>query len=142
MPVVGGLRACDITVSTTGEWVEIAFAQTEFEAGLIVGKLAEAGIDSTSVTSSAAPGAWLTGSQPMWVPAKVLVPPDRVDEARRVLESEAEEADWQGEEGEDGPEMGIVAESQRRSGWYWVTVLLVAALLLGFVQSQLDLIRL
>jgi hypothetical protein len=130
------------TGGNSGEWVEVAFAQTEFEAGLIVGKLAEAGIDSTSVTSKAAPGAWLTGSQPMWVPANVLVPPDRLDEARRVLESAAEEENWEGEYGEADEEPGIVAESQRRSGWYWVTVLVVAALLLGFVQSQLDFIRL
>ena len=126
-------------MSQTDEWVEVAFAQSEYEAGLIVGKLEEAGIEATSVTSSAAPGAWMTGSQPMWVPSNVLVPPDRAAEAREVLASAAEQEEWDTEEGE---EAGILAGSQRRSGWYWVTVLIVGALLLGLVQSQLDLIRL
>ena len=68
------------------EWVKLAAVADIYEAELIAGRLAEAGIGSETKKGPDAPGAWLTGSQSSLGPIELYVPSDRVAEARNVLE--------------------------------------------------------
>ena len=101
------------------DWVEVLDAHNEPEAELAAGWLREAGIEPQLVPSSHSPGAWLTGSRPQWTPVKIMVPADRADEARRMLDEIV---------GDEAPE----PEPHRpaRSGEWGVALMVLAAIVI------------
>jgi hypothetical protein len=108
------------------EWVEVLDAHNEPEAELAAGWLREAGIEPQLVPSSHSPGAWLTGSRPQWTPVKILVPPDRADEARRLLDEIV------GDEASDHEAVAPEPELERasRSGVWGVVLMVFAAIVI------------
>ena len=72
------------------DWTVIAETQDGTEAGLVQGRLRDEGIEAVVLESRAAPGAWLTGSQPQWAPKSIAVPASEADRAVELLESDSD----------------------------------------------------
>ena len=103
------------------DWVEVLDAHNEPEAELAAGWLREAGIEPQLVPSSHSPGAWLTGSRPQWTPVKIMVPADRADEARRMLDEIV---------GDEAPEPEPEPHRPARSGEWGVALMVLAAIVI------------
>lgn len=58
---------------------------------MILGFLAEEGIEVETVRNNTGPGAWLTGSEPNWTPVDVMVPAADLPKARAALGETIEE---------------------------------------------------
>ena len=112
------------------EWVEVADAHNEPEAELIAGRLREAGIEPQLVPSSHSPGAWLTGSRPQWTPVRIEVPPDRADEARRLVEHFARPEELDGEPQSSAP---------RTWGWVAMVIATIVAVIVILVNEGIPL---
>ncbi|MGH2753094.1 MAG: putative signal transducing protein [Actinomycetota bacterium] len=66
-------------------WIKLIDAPDDIEAHLIVGRLAEAGIETRTLKDRSGPGTWLyTGSNP-WAPVTVLVRKLQLEDAQLVL---------------------------------------------------------
>ena len=68
-----------------GGWVDLARADNDIEAHLLVGRLSGAGIEARTVPDRGAPGAWLLGGSNPWAPVTILVRRRQLDDARLVL---------------------------------------------------------
>lgn len=66
-------------------WVPLLRANHDIEAHLLIGRLAEAGVEATSLKDRHAPGAWLHGGSNPWAPATILVRRFQLEDARIVL---------------------------------------------------------
>jgi hypothetical protein len=73
-------------------WVPLLRARNDIEAHLLIGRLAESGVEATAVKDRRGPGAWLLGGSDAWAPVTVLVRRVQLDEARVVLAELAFEA--------------------------------------------------
>jgi Putative prokaryotic signal transducing protein len=68
-----------------GGWVDLARAENDIDAHLLVGRLTGAGIEARTVPDRAAPGAWLLGGSNPWAPVTILVRRWQLEDARLVL---------------------------------------------------------
>lgn len=103
-----------------GRWVHLAHAHNDIDAHLLVGRLADAGIEARAVPDRGAPGAWLYGGSNPWAPVAILVRLFQLDDARLVL----------AEISYDGPSAEPAAEppwTPRRSvpALWWATALIL-----------------
>ena len=74
-----------------GDWVRLTVAKDTYEAQLISGILAEQDIEVEMVRGEG-PGAWLTGSEPYWTPVEIMIPGERLEDARAALGEQPNEA--------------------------------------------------
>ena len=66
-------------------WTTLVKAPNDIEAHLVMGRLAESGIETRTVKDRSGPGTWLyTGSNP-WAPVTVLVRRLQLEDAQLVL---------------------------------------------------------
>lgn len=79
-----GLPGPDIDGGGTG-WVELSTARDDIEAHLLIGRLAESGIETRTVKDRSGPGAWLYGGSNPWAPVAILVKRIQLEDARLVL---------------------------------------------------------
>ena len=66
-------------------WAVLARARDDIDAQLLVGLLAESGIETRVVKDPRAPGAWLYGGSNPWAPSAVMVRAIQLEDARFVL---------------------------------------------------------
>jgi hypothetical protein len=66
-------------------WVALLRSPNDIDAHLLTGRLAEAGVESTTLKDRGAPGAWLHGSSNPWTPVTILVRKIQLEDARLVL---------------------------------------------------------
>lgn len=109
-------------------WVELLVAAHDIDAHLLLGRLGEAGIETTAVKERSAPGAWLLCGSDPWAPVRIFVRRLQLDDARLVLAELA----WAGPPAP--PVEPRAAELRRRSFVWWA-----AALLLGLFFTGLAL---
>jgi hypothetical protein len=67
------------------EWIELTTARHDIDASLLIGRLAGAGVEASTVKDRASPGAWLYAGSNPWAPVTVLVRRRQLEEARLVL---------------------------------------------------------
>jgi hypothetical protein len=112
-----------------GGWVVLLKAPNDIEAHLLIGRLNEAGVETTFVPDRGSPGAWLhVGSNP-WAPVTVLVRRIQLEDARVVLAELAYESP---------PAPGLAAP---RSPWRGPLVWWAAAIGLGILFTGLGLMQ-
>ena len=116
----------------TEGWLQVADARDDYEAQLIIGRLTEAGIESNTLKSGSAPGAWLTGVQNQWGPVAVLVPPEEFQTARRVLEGFG--AEGYGVEGE-ADEAETTLPSTSSAVLVVIAIVVAGAMIAAFLYS-------
>lgn len=68
-----------------GGWTELTRAANDIDAHLLVGRLTEAGIESTTMKDRSAPGAWLYGGSNPWAPVVIMVRRVQLEDARIVM---------------------------------------------------------
>ena len=66
-------------------WSELVTARNDIDAHLLLGRLAEAGVEARGVKDRRAAGAWLFGGSNPWAPVAVWVRTRQLDDARIVL---------------------------------------------------------
>lgn len=111
-------------------WVALLRSPNDIEAHLLIGRLAEAGVETTSLQDRGAPGAWLHGSSNPWAPVTILVRKIQLDDARLVLAELAFES----------PAAEISNESPN-SRWRGPIVWWAAAIGLGLLFTGLGLVQ-
>ena len=66
-------------------WVELIRARGDIDAHLLVGRLAEAGVETRTFTDRSAPWTWMHAGSDPWAPVSILVRRLQLDDARLVL---------------------------------------------------------
>lgn len=74
-----------------GGWVELATARDDIDAHLLMGRLAQLGIETRRIKDRSSP-TWLFGGSNPWAPVTVLVPRYQLEDARIALAELAYEA--------------------------------------------------
>lgn len=133
-------------------WIPLFRAADDIEAHLLAGRLVQAGIETRAIKDRSTADAWLHNGSNPWTPVDLWVRVHHFDDARIVLAeiafdllAEDEPAgDWaiRGGWAEQSEDPEIVADARPRSGWYWVAVVVVIAILGVLLQSQLSFIDL
>jgi hypothetical protein len=113
------------------DWIELARAQNDIEAHLLIGRLSEAGVETRTLKDRTAPGAWLYGGANPWAPVTVLVHRLQLQDARIVL----------AEVSLEGPSAAVHEppsrpQIRRRALMWWI-----AAIALGLLFTALGLMR-
>ncbi len=67
------------------EWVELVKARNDIDAHLLMGRLAEAGVEARTLKERGSSPSWLTAGSNPWAPVMVLVRRFDLDSARLVL---------------------------------------------------------
>jgi hypothetical protein len=106
-------------------WTQLTRAANDIDAHLLVGRLTEAGIESTTMKDRSAPGAWLYGGSNPWAPVVIMVRRLQLDDARIVLAEIAFELPATEPHGEEKE-----AHRWRPLVW-WAAALALGALLTG-----------
>jgi Putative prokaryotic signal transducing protein len=107
-------------------WTELTRAANDIDAHLLVGRLTEAGIESTTMKDRSAPGAWLYGGSNPWAPVVIMVRRVQLDDARIVMAEIAFDLPAR----ERRVEMEE-ARNWRRPLMWWAAALALGALLTG-----------
>jgi hypothetical protein len=107
-------------------WTELTRAANDIDAHLLVGRLTEAGVESTTMKDRSAPGAWLYGGSNPWAPVVIMVRRLQLDDARIVMAEIAFELPARERHGD-------VEESHqwRRLLIWWAAALAIGALFTG-----------
>ena len=113
-------------------WVVLLKARHDIDAHLLTGRLAEAGIETRTMTDISAPGAWLYGGSNPWAPVSVLVKKIDLDDAKVVLA----EISYEGPTTDELSERAVERHGAFPVMW-WVTAVLLGAALSVLVLSQL-----
>jgi len=132
MSVAVGLPPPATSTPTGGgsRWVRLCRAANDIEAHLLVGRLAEAGIETRTITDRAAPSAWLYGGGNQWAPVTVYVLKIHLEDAHIALA----EAAFQGPAAASG---GTGPGSAHRLPWrWWTTALAMGLVLSGVALAQ------
>ncbi|MDQ3940392.1 MAG: hypothetical protein M3238_03465, partial [Actinomycetota bacterium] len=103
---------------TAPGWVQLIVAKDTFEGQLMSGVLEGAGIPVV-VETYAGGGEWFEGTRPQSWPVVLMVPEDRVDDARQALDDAAQDGgDFEVEvDTAGGVEAGEVGEVPDDDGW-------------------------
>jgi Putative prokaryotic signal transducing protein len=112
-------------------WTELTRAANDIDAHLLVGRLTEAGVESTTLKDRSAPGAWLYGGSNPWAPVTILVHRLQLEDARLVLA----EISMSGPSAR--PQAPPPAPQVRRHALAWW----IAALVLGVILTSIALAR-
>lgn len=119
-------------------WTSLVRARDDIDAHLLTGRLAEAGIETTTVKDRGRPGAWTCGGSDPWAPVTVLVRKLQLEDARLVLAELAFDA--------PALDPALASGAGGRKGWaLWWGVALglgLAFSALGLAQAKQDLDRL
>jgi Putative prokaryotic signal transducing protein len=107
-------------------WIELTRAANDIDAHLLVGRLTEAGIESTTMKDRSAPGAWLYGGSNPWAPVVIMVRRLQLEDARIVMAEIAFELPAREPHGEVKE-----AHPWRRLLVWWAAALALGALLTG-----------
>jgi hypothetical protein len=112
-------------------WTELTRAANDIDAHLLAGRLAEAGVESTTMKDRSAPGAWLYGGSNPWAPVVIMVRRLQLEDARIVLAEIAF----------DLPASEPRREIEERHSWRRPLVWWAAALALGALLTGISLMR-
>ena len=112
-------------------WTQLTRAANDIDAHLLVGRLTEAGVESTTMKDRSAPGAWLYGGSNPWAPVVIMVRRMQLEDARIVLAEIAFEL----------PAREAHAEEKEAHGWRRPLVWWAAALVLGALLTGISLMR-
>ena len=113
-------------------WVELLIAGNDIEAHLLIGRLAEAGVETRTVKDRSGPGAWLHGGSDPWAPVTILVKRVQLEDARLVLA----EISWsQPTVDPDDPTASRASAKPRALAWW------AAAIALGIAFTSIALAR-
>jgi hypothetical protein len=66
-------------------WIELTRARNDIDAHLLVGRLQEGGIETSTVKDRQTLGAWIYAGSNPWAPVTVLVRRFQLDDARLIL---------------------------------------------------------
>jgi DNA segregation ATPase FtsK/SpoIIIE-like protein len=119
-------------MATQERWEQLASANDDIDAQLLVGVLADAGIETRLVKNRSGYGDYLYGGSNPWAPVEVHVHQHELAEARRIVEEQAApsapESDSDTSSSEDS--------SERRSYTTVIAVAIVALIVLSFLLEQ------
>ena len=125
------------------DWLPLTVAADDIDSHLLAGRLEEEGVPVLFARDVSGYGDYLFGGANPHAPVHIMVPKDRLEEARRVVESVGhpavdEEGGWGNlsPSADDGLDVPTLAAG-KRFPWRWViAVILLGLLLLGlFLQS-------
>ncbi len=108
-------------------WVVVARARDDIDAHLLMGRLNEAGIETSTIKDRGAPGSWMYGGSNPWAPVSVLVKRVQLDDAKLVLA----EISFDSPDAEPPPEPVTRGERVRAGAIWWVVAITLGILLTG-----------
>ena len=110
-------------------WVRLLRAPNDIEAHLLVGRLAESGVEGRIMWEKGAPSAWLYGASKPWAPVMVMVRQRQLEDARMVLAEVSFAAP-------DHVRQAPVERDWRMPVVWWATALVLGAILSGTALAQ------
>jgi Putative prokaryotic signal transducing protein len=114
------------------EWIELTKARNDIDAHLLVGRLAEGGVETRTIKDRRAPGTWIYAGSNPWAPVAVLVRRFQLDDARLILaEISLHAPDAQ------VPAMAGRPRRRRPTLLWWVTALVLGALFTALALAQM-----
>ena len=110
------------------DWVELFRAANDIEAALLLGKLADAAIETHSIKDFNAPGTWVYGGSNPWAAVMIYVRRFQLIDARIVLAEVSLEA----------PDEPSVPDERRRRipRMWWATALALGVALSAIAVQQ------
>ena len=111
------------------DWVELFRAANDIEAALLLGKLADAAIETHSIKDFSAPGSWVYGGSNPWAAVMIYVRRFQLIDARIVLAEVSLEAP-------DEPSIPDERRGRRIPRMWWATALALGVALSAIAVQQ------